>query len=453
MGRRFAELTPAPRHSTSKTLAVACLTASSFNHKRHEEMKVLRKCWVLPTALLVITSAGLVSQQVRISRFEHELAKMSQWIDQRVSSHHRQIDSREAGRFDTWATRFESRFKNLDPREDAMLLSIELRRFAQGLSTEECHRWLGDIGTLDLPRNLRKSLEAEMIFVLADRNPEELMLRLEHRLSERGTHMPWVLAKVFRKWCEIDAAAAIRWLDHQIAEGYFDSRELARDDERLHLFELVAIPLIAKHDMEAAAARFSGLSEGQRGDVISDRRIHSSEDALSWIEITRRSGKIDEHRSSTEFISSEMFRLGGYPEVSRLIERIAATREERNWITQQALRIGISNYHPPKPATYLETKEWIDQMAPEDRHSLAGAALACFQNHSKFEELAEIALMERELPGGEVMFYHFLRDSTERAPEMVGKLAETLKDPTQRREIMEALPDKPSSTIDPFADP
>jgi hypothetical protein len=265
--------------------------------------------------------------------------------------------------------------------------------------------------------------------------------------------MHWVFASVFRKWCQTDSSAAIRWLDEQIAAGNLERRALAGSDDRLHLFELVAIPVIAKLDMEAAVARFAGLSEWQRGAIISTPKIHSLEDAFTWIEISRRSGRIDEHHGSTQAASSEVFRLGGYPEISRLIERVGATREERNWITGQAIRIGITNHSPPKPATYQEARGWIDQLAPEDRHSRAGVALACFLNHSKFEDLAEIALRERDLPGGEVMFYHFLRDSAARAPEMLGKLAETLKDPDQRREITDALPRERPSNIDPFASP
>ena len=137
---------------------------------------------------------------------------------------------------------------------------------------------------------------------------------------------------------------------------------------------------------------------------------------------------------------------GGYAEVTRYMDRIAATPAERVACVEQMARSVTQAIIHEKPMTRedLETlREWTTRQAPDSTGRITGKALADAMRYGRkldFATASELALHYHQASGNDDVLISFLDDSSgSENTEQARALAAKITDAKRREEILKKL--------------
>ena len=141
-----------------------------------------------------------------------------------------------------------------------MRAMMRMQRLLMDLSAEELAAQLDEIAGLDIEDAARKQLQGMILGVLAEKEPKLALERSGMQLGDENSGMYWQLSSALRKWADKEPAAAIAWLDKQIAAGKFESKSLDGKNQSLVRFEGALVGALLKTDPAAATARRDGVA-------------------------------------------------------------------------------------------------------------------------------------------------------------------------------------------------
>src|SRR5688572_15475951 len=147
-----------------------------------------------------------------------------------------------------------------------MRANIEIQRLLMELSPEELVAALDEIAVMDLTDEAKRQLESTLIDALSQKDPALAVQRFSDRLSQDG--VSWQVGNAFRTWAMKDPAAAMAWMDKQIADGKFESKKLDGRSEARMRFEAGLVGALLESDPAAAAARVESLPENERSSLF-----------------------------------------------------------------------------------------------------------------------------------------------------------------------------------------
>lgn len=329
-----------------------------------------------------------------------------------------------------------------------MRTMMRFQQRLQEMSKEELLAALDEIAALDLPEETRNRLEQMIIGPLVEKDPELALTKFIDRLQDNGGALSWQLSNAMQKWAKKDPAAAITWLDKQIAAGKFDSKSLdGRSQSRIQ-FEGNLIHELLSSDPDAAGLRLAALPEDQRRETLSRFSFQplKEEDQLAFAKLVRDQVSENDQAQTLAQQAARLAGKDGFSKVTEFLDRIQATPAERSACVEQAAESSIRSISHRNKITRedLDTmREWVTAQAPESTGSVTGKALAnALQGSHKmeFSEAAELAVQYHDASGNNDVLSSFLegwpaRQNKEQARILAGKIS----DPKRREEILKNL--------------
>jgi hypothetical protein len=417
--------------------------------------------WLLPAAALIASTLWISAQRRDLSAIESE--------NQRIATHlaHARTDSTSATD-PSQATRSRTtpfrNAKGIDWKQIAtaqatmhsgdgmpdMRAMVELQKTLRALSVDEILTGLDEIQTLDLSETLKLQLEATLAGIFAEKDPEAALTRFAPLLSQGDGMISWQLASALKQWSTKDPAAAIAWMDQQIAAGTFQSKSLDGNNRARLMFEASLIQSLISTDPAAAAARLTALPEEQRAGIFDQGMFIQLKpgQAKPIADLIRTQIPENLRTHTLANIASHPVHQDGLERVSTILTEIDASREERKAIATQALTIQLQQ-RPDSSTTYQQAREWIASAAPEDAAALTGQALANLSHNGKFDEMAAHAIAEQQASGNDQTLAAFLLQAPDSSRDQILKLAENLSDPEQRAQIEARFLNNPNHSAQP----
>lgn len=328
-----------------------------------------------------------------------------------------------------------------------MRTMMRFQQRLQAMSKEELLAALDEIAALDLPEETRNMLEQMIIGPLVEKAPELALTKFIDRLQDNGGALSWQLSNAMQKWAKKDPAAAITWLDKQIAAGKFDSKSLdGRSPFRIQ-FEGKLIHELLSSDPDAAGLRLAALPKDQRREILSRFSFQplKEEDQLAFAKLVRDQVLEKDQARTLAQQAARLAGKDGLSKVTEFLDRIQATPAERSACVEAAAT-GIRSISHQNKITRedIDTmRAWVTAQAPESTGSVTGKALAnALQGRRKmeFSEAAELAVQYHEASGNNDVLSSFLeswpaRQNKEQARILAGKIS----DPKRREEILKKL--------------
>lgn len=321
---------------------------------------------------------------------------------------------------------------------------MQFQSMIQELSADEIVNGLDAIAGLDLPEQVKQQMEMSLINALAEKEPALAVERLSQRMEDDG--VSWQLGHTFRKWAEKDSAAAIAWMDKQLADGKFESKSLDGKNSLQIRCEAGLVAALLESDPAAATARMQALPEDQRSEIFDQGlffRIKAGTE-LAMADLIRNSVPEGQRLTTLGNTGGQLVHQGGYERVGEFLSEINASKEERASIVSSAIRNQAHRF-TEKPGELAEgiekSRTWIQKEAPDDLNRITGEALANVASRNRFEEAAKLAEKYQAESGSDEVLIPLLQntfvqdDNRERVLELVGKIS----DEGKRNEIMEQL--------------
>ena len=413
---------------------------------------------IAPAIALAIAGAVVGNQRLTISRIENEVTLLKKHIAAEKGRIDRQADSPEPVR----PSKPENADVAIDWLEVAGMFGEmknsggvgDMRRMMsfqsklRKMDKEQLLAALDQIQALDLGDEERSMLESMLIGPLAEKDPELVLNRFSSRLGDDTNGMSWQLANALGEWAKKDQAAAIAWLDKEIAAGTFDSKSLDGKSQMRLNFEKNLIAQLISTDPGAAEARIAALPADQRKDALNGYQFRGlkHEEQAAYADLVRSSLREEERYEVFGQQASMIASMGDFEKVGDYLDRIGATGEERIKAAEKAAigKIAGSAHKSKVTGEEIDTmREWLGTQAPGSIDRVTGEALAQLGSSGgkmEFPEAAAMVLKYHEQGGGDDLLTSFLeRAYYPSETEDVRKIAEKISDPEKRAEALEKL--------------
>ncbi|MCW1923605.1 hypothetical protein OKA05_13655 [Luteolibacter arcticus] len=416
-----------------------------------------------PAVALVASGLWLGLQQQSISSLEKETVLLRQHVEAAKNAAATAEDSSLAGARANgkkaedpeaidWKDLADTMAKAESGGMPDMRAMMKLQTKLMSLSGAELTAALDEIAALDLNKDARSSLEGMLINLLAQKEPKLVLDRYLDRINDsRGGMGSWQMAHAFQQWSGKDGAAAVAWLDAQIAAGKFDSKSLDGKSQSRLQFEGAAIASLISSDVDAAGKRIAALPEDQRRELFQQGMFMNvkagSEKNLAAL--VREHVPEKERPQALASSTGTMIHQGGYEKVGKFLDEIDATPDERKEVAKQAATSKLQQLsHQGKVDREAidEMREWVAQESPDSVDSVTGESLGNMWNRqTKWEDNAKlIGELHAANPSDELLVSflkgHQARQNRDAALEMAAKIT----DETKRAEVTARLEGKPA---------
>ncbi len=325
---------------------------------------------------------------------------------------------------------------------------LGLNKRLGAMSREEIIAALDEISKLGLDDEARRSLEEVLIGPLIEKDPELALTKFASRIRDDSDGVGWQLASALESWAKKSPADASSWLDHQILAGLFESRSLdGRSDTRME-FEAAVVGVLLGSDPSAASQRIAALPEDQRREALEQITFSELGDAAqkAYVDLVRGLVPKDENSGSFTHIISELIPEGGYAKVANFLDEIHATPEEREVSARQAANSQLGALADERALTRNDVesmRDWLKTQSPGNVDTVTGEALGeVVQDEGKFsfQDASKLVLDYQKSSGSDDVLVAFLRSFAARSNlEQAASLAQMIKDPAIRQEILDGL--------------
>jgi hypothetical protein len=320
---------------------------------------------------------------------------------------------------------------------------LRIKKVLVEMDPAELDRALTRIDGLGLDEATGGMLRDAVLGAFVEKAPELLLERHFKADMEPSDAGAWAFPDAFRKWVEKDPAASVAWLDQRIATGDFASGVSGGSDPMRGQFEGVLIGNLLALDPAAATRRIEGLPEAERVRVIQggDFANLPEEAHAAFADLVRKCLPDERAGRSLAIPATVMVHQGGYARVTRYLEEIAATPEERAVIAGQVAPMGLRG---PSSGGRVTTegvaamRGWLGDVAPDEADRLAGRVLGSLR---EVEPGARLEMLEGLLAGGGDDLVVGFVEGGDHASNLdeVRKLAESIEDPVKRAGALERL--------------
>jgi len=333
-----------------------------------------------------------------------------------------------------------------------MRAMVQLQTKLMSLSGAELTAALDEIAALDLSNDARRSLEGMLVSMLAQKEPKLMLDRYIDRLSDDrsgGGLSSFHFVNAFQQWSGKDGAAAMAWLDAQIAAGKFDSKALDGKSHSRSQFEAAAVASLLNSDVDAAAKRLAALPEDQRRELFQQGMFMNVKPGSekNFAALVRQSLPENERGQALSHATTMMIHQGGYEKVGKFLEEIEATPGERKDIVKQAATNKIqqmSHQGGIDRKKVDEMRAWVTQNSPDNVDSVTGESLGnIWSGQSKWDDNAKIiSELHAEKPSDDLLISFLSGSQATQHQEAALELAAKISDETKRAEIMARLEGK-----------
>jgi hypothetical protein len=414
--------------------------------------------WLLPGAAVLITGGWIAFSKHSAATLAREITVLSERIRQ-VGGAGR--DDPEAGAENSRSWRKEkidwkgfagkiNQSGDDDGGDVRAMMRIRWRLL--DMSAEDLFAQLDEIVALDIDLPARQPLQMLVLDTLIDKDPKRVIDRFSSEIGDEDSWIRQPLLTALRNWAETEPAAAIAWLDRQIAAGKFESRSLSRENRTLLDCQGRLVGALLRIDPGAAFARVASLPEEQ-GEVFFRegfcREVEEGNDA-AFAKLVRDHVPPDKVGG---FLASKAMVLasqGGYEQVDGLIASAEATDAEKKNIVERVMTHQLEMINGPDIADALDmARAWGATHSPGSVDAVTGQALANWQNRDPdFRLISKLVLQYNERSSGDAVLAEFLKTSQAFWADLSMPLIDQIKDPTLREEIR-ALPQYRSLPPDP----
>lgn len=407
------------------------------------------KHFIMPAAALVAAGAWLGGQRMKIS----ELRVVNERLNARIAvarSGNLPPDQRAAERLDPLGKSFAwDKLAGL-LRDNAGgdvpgILSIQRRLLA--MDAKELLAALDRIASMDVDDETRLKLENLILDPLCKKDPEAALERFKGKLSGMEGMQTFYLTHALKDWVKMDLAAAIGWMDREIAAGTFETRSLDGKNPVWTRWEAVVVYGQFVADPARAEARLSNLSPAMRAEILglADAFHKMTEsDEIAYAAIVRR--QLDEKgrvAAISERAGKTLAGGGDFAAVDEYLNSVYAAPDERERAATEVAGAFVQRLAEKKDlsaAKIDELRAWAGRDAPEALGRITGEALGKgvnLENGMDFTEAADLALRYRDTDGNDDALHGFLsklNPHTNKAEAR--KLAETIADPGKRENML-----------------
>jgi hypothetical protein len=318
---------------------------------------------------------------------------------------------------------------------------VEMQRTLVAMSADELMAQVDAINALDLPKDLKASLQGMIIGVLAQKDPRLAVERFANQMGNQQGGLSWQVSNAFQQWAAKDPAAAIAWMDARIAEGKFASTSLdGKNDQRLQ-FERGLVTSLLASDPQAAEARIAKLPVEQRAEVLRSGVIFGmkpgTEKAL--VDLIRHQMPEDQRMATLGQCAGQLVHQGGFERVDKFFGEIAPSQEEKDAVVANALQNRLSNNRDAGKlgATIDEGRAWALRQSPDAADRITGEALGGLHD---FGTASKLALKYYDEGGNDDVLTSFLGSSLAlRNASAALPLLDKISDEQKREELRKRL--------------
>ncbi|MEM1085731.1 MAG: hypothetical protein AAGI48_16605 [Verrucomicrobiota bacterium] len=413
--------------------------------------------FIPPIACLAIAAGWLGTQRVAISSLETETAELRERIrlvgSGGVEAGERSLAMRmkEAGEEEGDEIDWEDLAEKLSEANRGgmtdMRAMMELQTLLMEMEADELLAELERIDALDLGKEARQMLDGMLIGMVAQKDPKLVLDRYMDRLHDDHNGMSWQLSNAFQQWQKEEPAAALAWLDAEIAKGTFESKSLDGRSQARIRFESAAIMQLLRTDPEAAAERVTGFPEDQRLAFFNQgvMSFQSPGNQAEFSELVRKVLPEDQWGAAYQQRVGNLMRQGGFEKVDDMISEIEASDGERESIVDHAVtqRVQTLGWEGKLDREKLnEMQEWASSQSPDKADAIMGEALGnVWGDRSKLGDRIKLVEGLHEDGAGDELIVAFLSNQNADAETvaMVGPLVERISDEEKRQEVMSWL--------------
>ena len=317
----------------------------------------------------------------------------------------------------------------------------------QAMSVEEIVAALDEIAGLDVPATDRALLEQMMMGSLIQKDPKLALDRSIGRLGEDDANgASWMLSSALGEWSKKEPSLAAAWLDEQVAAGKLETKSLDGKNRVRSQFEGALINALLASDPDAASRRLGALPENQRADAL--RYQFSPVEEAGQAALAKIIREQLPQKEQIDILANPAIQLAqkDYASVTRYLDRIAATPEERKGIAGKTAgqKISMLSYNQKIGREDIEgMRGWLATQAPESTDRITGEALGSISPRGKknsFEDTAALAVEFHESSGNDDVMVGFLGSHTALSNRQAARdLAGKISDEKRRADVLKRL--------------
>ncbi len=271
---------------------------------------------------------------------------------------------------------------------------LKLQQKMMQLSEEQLIDGLEKIDALDLDPENVEMIKQGLLSQLAEKNPKAALTALGDPITSQSNMLFWVQTQIISKLAKEDPAAAIAWMDKNIADGKLDSTTLNQhQDLRLRLESPLILQLLSS-DYATAKSRLEGFSDDDKLHLLSNNHQRLKGDAAkNLIKITRESLPPDK---ASQAISSAFGNqhIGDLSNISKAVKDIPLTEDEKSNVLESL----VSNYslNNESESKFQDIYQWSKTEAPGKEADFVANALSSGQSRwnnpqANFEKALTVA--------------------------------------------------------------
>lgn len=406
---------------------------------------------MFPVLAMLAVGGWIVSQKRSAATLEHDITVITSRIRQARAVEDAGLKSRDAEqkarkekerKIDWKDIAGKINHANAGAMPD-MRTMMRMHRLLMDLSAEELCAQLDEIDALDLPDDARWQLQLTVFDILADKEPKLVLERIGRDSKEDDIRMNWQIGSALKRLAEKDPAAAVAWLDKQIADGKMESKSLDGKNQTLIRYEGSLISALFKSDPAAAAARVKTLPEDQREEIFKRGNFHdlAKMDEAAYAKVVRDSLPADKVGGILADTAQFLAMSGGYERVDGFLTSTNASDAEKETIVMEVMKSKPLHDGDSKlgEEEFDKARAWAAGHAPAVVDKATGEALAnaLRRKNNNFDQVSELVLKYNDASGNDEVLSAFLKNNHMQRGDSEGvmKLIERIKDPALREEI------------------
>ena len=413
-------------------------------------------CVALPASVMFGGALWLAAQRVSLADLNRQCDALEERLSVVAKGDAASAASRKPGmqkdsnqRIDWMDVAERLRVSGEDSETTGGLMESWRLRIA-AMSAGELAVAMDEIASIDLNPDSRQILEFLFIEPLRLKDPRLIFTHFGDRELDDDN---WIVGTTaLADWAKQDPAAALEWIDRQIAANRFPGGTLRAHSRARYKLEADLIAGLAKDTAEIAANRLRALSGPERLEVLRmafNRRIAEvPQQELANLARSFLSGSSLNYVLAVPVVNL-MVDGYGLDKATAYLQRIQAAPSERDACAAAAagqFLYTLGNKRALAHGDFDQVQEWLHSTSPDSAGSLMGGVIAGAVGGSDrtmtYQIAADLALRLHGEAGDDNLLVGFLdsRISLENRENAL-RLAEHIRDEMRRREVLVTLSD------------
>ena len=405
--------------------------------------------WMFPALAVLVTCGWIGYERKSVATLEREITQLNERIQQAhsagdVGGKFREAEEKarkEKDRKIDWKNQAGKIGQMSNGGMQDMRAMMRMQRLLMELSSSELCAQLDEIAALDIEDSTREQLQSMILGVLVEKDPKLALERFGNYLGDERSDFLWPLSDALGKLAVKDPAAAVAWLDQQVAAGKFESKSLDGINHSLVRLERMLVNALLKSDPSGATAHVAALPESLREELFQKVDFFQLEpkNEAAYANLVRGSLASDKVGGILANAADTLSMLGGFERVDGFIASARATDDEKKAIVEQVMKNTIARNGANINTDDLEkARAWGAGQSPGVVDKATGEALAIMiWEGGDFTKASELALQYDAKSGNDEVLAGFLKSNEvrEESSEQAKTLIDKIKDPALREKI------------------